>query len=72
MPFATLWLHPKGGWAHENRGQTHLPELRHSVFCALEFCPICMLCTVLDKEGEPLSGQGLVWEWNGLSIINLS
>ena len=25
--FATPRLHPEGGLAHENRGQTHLPEL---------------------------------------------
>ena len=28
MLFATPWLDAKGGWAHENRGQTRLPELR--------------------------------------------
>ena len=44
---------------------------------AVEFCPICMLRRVLDEEVESFSeqaqaGQGLVWEWNGLSIINLS
>ena len=25
--YATPWLHPKDGWAHENGGQTHLLEL---------------------------------------------
>ena len=31
MLFATPWWHPRGGLVHENRGETHLSELRKRI-----------------------------------------